>query len=158
RRSCREDDAGRDRHLQRRPKPRGSPVRHEVATDDARGPFRGSSVPHVLADLAERLLLQLTNSLARQVVLVADLFERELVFVVEADTPANDARLDGREMTEQTTHLFAPLLRNEALVGRHHVVVLQEVDELAAVLVAHGAIERERRLRPRALHLVELLL
>ena len=56
-----------------------------------------SVVAHLLADLAERLLLELTDALARQVVLVADLLERELVLVVEAEAPADDARLDGRE-------------------------------------------------------------
>src|SRR5262249_40658393 len=118
----------------------------------------GASVAHVLANLAERLLLELADSLAREVVLVADLLERELVLVVEAETPADDARLDRREVTEKATDLFTPLLGDERLVGRLHVVVLEEVDELPAVLVADGAIEREGRLGPRALYLVELLL
>jgi hypothetical protein len=55
----------------------------------------------VLAHLAERLLLELADALARQVVLVADLLERELVLVVEAEAPAEDARLDRREVPEQ---------------------------------------------------------
>src|SRR4051812_36048012 len=48
----------------------------------------GDLVSHVLADLAERLLLQLADPFARQVVLVADLLQRELVLVVEAEAPA----------------------------------------------------------------------
>jgi hypothetical protein len=48
-----------------------------------------SEVAHLLADLADRLLLQLTDSLARQVVLVADLFESQLVFVVEPNSRNN---------------------------------------------------------------------
>jgi PBP4 family serine-type D-alanyl-D-alanine carboxypeptidase len=56
-----------------------------------------SEVAHLLADLAERLLLELANALAREVVLVADLLERELVLVVEAEAPPDDARLDGRQ-------------------------------------------------------------
>src|SRR3712207_2439078 len=47
-----------------------------------------SEIAHLLADLPERLLLQLTDALARQVVLVADLLQRELVLVVEAEAPA----------------------------------------------------------------------
>ena len=43
------------------------------------------------------------------------------------------------------------------VVRRERVLFLEEVDELAPVLVADGAIERERRLRAEVLHLVELL-
>jgi len=64
-----------------------------------------SELPHLLSNLSDRLLLQLTDALARQVVLVADLLQRELVFVVEAEAPTDDARLDGRERAEQTLYL-----------------------------------------------------
>jgi hypothetical protein len=78
----------------------------------------------VLSDLAERLLLELADALARQVVLVADFLERQLVLVVEAEAPSDDPRLDRGEMTEQPADLFAPLLRDEALVRREHLLVL----------------------------------
>src|SRR5262245_17844016 len=44
-----------------------------------------SELAHLLADLADGLLLQLTDAFARQVVLVADLLQRELVLVIEAE-------------------------------------------------------------------------
>ena len=47
-----------------------------------------SSLFDLSANLPQRLLLQLPDSLAGQVVLVADFFQRELVLVVEAEAPA----------------------------------------------------------------------
>src|SRR5262245_43237148 len=72
------------------------------------GRRRDSRVADLLPDLADGLLLELPNALARQVVLVADLFQRELVLVVEAEAPANDPRLDRRERAEQPAHFFRP--------------------------------------------------
>src|SRR5690349_1657014 len=59
----------------------GAPMdRNRSDRMDCGGPVLAGHPPlllaHVLADLAERLLLELTNALARQVVLVADLFQR----------------------------------------------------------------------------------
>src|SRR3954471_9413639 len=67
-------------------------------------------IAHLATNLTDCLLLQLANALARQVVLIADFFEGELVLVVEAETPANDARFDGRQGVEQTLDLLSPLL------------------------------------------------
>jgi hypothetical protein len=59
-----------------------------------------SELAHLLADLADGLLLQLADALARQVVLIADLFERELVLVIETEAPADNPRLDRSQGTE----------------------------------------------------------
>ena len=67
-------------------------------------------------DLAECLLLELTDALAGQIVLVADLLERELVLVVQAEAPAEDASFHGREGLEQTADFAIPALALEALV------------------------------------------
>src|SRR5262249_15297104 len=96
---------------------------------------------HLAADLADGLLLELADALARQVVLVADLLQRELVLVVEAEAPADDARLDRREGTEQALHLFRPLRVREGVVGRERVLFDQEVDEAPTVFITHRAIE-----------------
>src|SRR5687767_8499762 len=74
---------------------------------------RPGLVAQLAADLAERLLLQLTDALAGQVVLVADLLERELLLVVEAKAPAQDARLHGRERRQETMDLIGPGLLNQ---------------------------------------------
>src|SRR3712207_1962022 len=51
---------------------------------ERRAPAAGSSeLAHLASDLPDGLLLKLTDALARQVVLVADLLQRELVFVIE---------------------------------------------------------------------------
>src|SRR6188474_76286 len=76
-------------------------VRAHAGAADSRGSSRAlrlssfvSELAHLLADLADRLLLQLANAFAAEIVLVADLFQRELVLVVEAEAPTNDAALD----------------------------------------------------------------
>ena len=46
------------------------------------------------AHLGQRLLLELADALARQVVLVADLLERQLLLGAEAEALAQDVRLD----------------------------------------------------------------
>src|SRR6478609_8867825 len=76
----------------------------------------GLEISHLPANLTDRLFLKLTDAFARQVVLVADLLERQLVLVIEAEAPANDARFDGRQGVEQALDLFGPLLVCEALV------------------------------------------
>src|SRR5258708_32609146 len=103
----------------------------------------------MFTNLAQSLLLELTNPLAREVVFVADLLERELVLVVEPEAPPDDARFDGRQRREQAPHLVIPLHVGERLVRRQRAFVLEKVDELASVLVAHRPIEGERRLGPR---------
>src|SRR5262245_35388958 len=111
-----------------------------------------SVVAHLLADLAERLLLQLANALAAQIVLVADLLQRELVLVVEAEPPPDDPRLDRRQRCEQPAHLVAPLTVREVIEGRERVLLLQEIDELAPILVTDRTIQRKRSLRVEVLY------
>src|SRR5204863_1272830 len=78
--------------------------------------------------------------------------------VVETEAPPDDTRLDGREGAEQPAHLVAPPRSGEVVVGRLRVVLDQEVDEAATVLVADGPIEGERRLRVELPHFLELVL
>src|SRR5204862_747199 len=80
-----------------------------------------------------------------------------LVLVVEAETPADDLGFDLAERAEQALHLVRPLLVGEAVVRRERVFLDQKVDEAAAVFVAHGAVERKRRVRVEIPHLVELV-
>src|SRR5689334_17841296 len=66
---------------------------HEVAA--------GERAPH----LGERLLLELTDALARQVVLVTDLLERELLLGAQAEALAQDIGLDRAQLAEQVADL-----------------------------------------------------
>ena len=54
------------------------------------------NVANLLSDFADSLFLELTDPFSRQIVLVANFLEGQLVFVVETEPPADDARLDGR--------------------------------------------------------------
>ncbi len=54
-------------------------------------------ISHLFANLTNCLFLQLANSLARQVVLVTDFLERQLVLLVKAKAPTDDVGLNGRQ-------------------------------------------------------------
>src|SRR5689334_9888509 len=114
--------------------------------------------PHQGAtDLGQRLLLQLPAALAREVVLLADLLERELAVVVEAEALAQDVRLDRLEVVEQAAQLLGLGLERHALGRRRLVVgrVVQELDELPAVLVRHRLVERHRPVDEVRPHLLD---
>ena len=110
------------------------------------------------AHLQQRLLLQLANPLARQVVLLADLFERELLVGVEAEALPQDVGLDRLQRMELRAHLGGHASIDQQIRGRVvlGVRILDEVDELPPVLVGDRAIERERLIREEGAHLLDL--
>src|SRR5262245_19836976 len=57
------------------------------------------------AHLGERLLLELADALARQVVLVADLLERELLLGAQPEALAQDIGLDRAQLAQQLADL-----------------------------------------------------
>src|SRR5690606_23971430 len=116
-----------------------------------------SELAHLLANLADGLLLQLTNPLARQVVLVANLLERQLILVVEPEAPADDARLDWSERPQQAAYLLGPFLVGEAVVWRDAVVLDGEAYDTPAIIVAHRPDRSEGRVPVQCFDLVELL-
>src|SRR5689334_13825820 len=57
------------------------------------------------AHLRESLLLELADALAREVVLVADLLERQLLLGLETEALAQDVGLDRAELAEERADL-----------------------------------------------------
>src|SRR5690606_960293 len=108
------------------------------------------------ADLEERLLLELTDPLSRQRVLLADLLERELLVVLEPEALAQDVGLDRAQAGDHLPNLLVEGVGLEALAGLLGLLVLEEVDHLAAVGVGHGTIEAQRLLEQQGLHLLDL--
>src|SRR5215831_14672825 len=70
---------------------------------------------HRAAHLDQRLFLELAHSLAREAVLVADLFQRALAVVHQTKPLAQDVGLDRLEPSERLEHLALRL-------GRRHLV------------------------------------
>src|SRR5437879_7853522 len=83
-----------------------------------------------MAELAERLGLDLTDALARDVEAPADLFEGVLALLADAEAETQDLLLLGREHREGPLHLIREVLVQERLIGRACRLVLEEVAEL----------------------------
>src|SRR5580765_761901 len=108
------------------------------------------------AELLQALVLDLPDSLARDVERPADLVQRPRMLAVEPVPKLEHLTLPARERAED---LAQGLLAHGDLglfVRQRHVLVGDEVPELRLVFVADGFLERDRRLRASAdvLHLI----
>src|SRR5262249_54994865 len=109
--------------------------------------------------LGERLLLKLTDALARQVVLVADLLERQLLLGPQAEPLAQDVGLDRAQLAEQLADLGGQRLPLE-LAGRRDLLAIRVLEYLAqhaALVVADRLVDRDRLLEQPAAHLLDLV-
>src|SRR6185312_5474179 len=102
-----------------------------ASTAPSSAPSTGASNPAALhqvfalqrtAHLGERLLLKLADALAREVVLLADLLQRQLPVGVEPEALAQDVGLDRLQRIELRAHLFGHRLvdhrvRRRAVLG-----------------------------------------
>src|SRR5262249_55507991 len=98
-----------------------------------------------MAELAERLGLDLANALAGHREALADLLERVLALVADAEPEAQDLLFLGRERAEGALHLVRQVLADQAVVRRFRALVLEEVAQLR--VLADRGLERERLAR-----------
>src|ERR1044071_5683556 len=82
------------------------------------------------AHLGQRLLLELADPLARQVVLVADLLERELLLGAQAEALAQDVGLDRPQLAQQVADLGGQRLPLE-IAGRRYLLAIGVLEHLA---------------------------
>ena len=98
--------------------------------------------PRVVAHLLEDLGFDLTDALARDAELLADLLERVTDTVLEAEAHLDDLALAGRQKLEHRVDVLLP----ELTVGRFKRIdclfVFDEVTELAVFLGTHRRLER----------------
>src|SRR5687767_8132742 len=83
-----------------------------------------------MPQLTERLGLDLANALASDREALADLLERVLALLADAEAQAQDLLLLGRQHRQRPLHLGREVLREERVVGRPRRLVLEEVTEL----------------------------
>src|SRR6266545_7962948 len=109
-----------------------------------------------VAQLGQRLRLDLAYSLARDLELPSHLFERVRLAVLEPESQPHDLALAHGQLLERARdlELEALVLRLGRRLGRGRVG--HEVAERAVVLLADGRLERERLLRD-ALDLTHLV-
>src|SRR5687768_6936981 len=103
--------------------------------------------PRRMAELAQRFRLNLADALARDFVLLANLFERAFVTVHQPETHLDDAPIALSETRQHVVHLVL-----QQAVARHlgrilSSLVLDEVAEVGVTIVAHRCLQRNRLTR-----------
>src|SRR3954447_956693 len=98
-----------------------------------------------MAQLAERVRLDLADSLPGEAELVADLFQRSGPTIVEPEPEPDDALLAALEAVEDLGDLLLEHLVRHRVEGRDRVLVLDERAELRVALVADRRLERYRQ-------------
>ena len=94
-----------------------------------------------MAQLAQRLGFDLADALARDVELFAHFLERVRLAVDQAEAHAEHLLLAGRERFEHLFELFAQEGIAGLFGGLRGVVVLNEVAEVAVILLADRRLE-----------------
>src|SRR5438093_1582760 len=95
-----------------------------------------------VAQLPQRLGLDLTDALARDREALADLLERVLALLADAEPEAQDLLLLGRKRGQRPLDLRRQVLVEERLVGRAGGLVLEKVAELG--VLADRCLEGQR--------------
>src|SRR5512133_2305740 len=154
------------------PGPRLDTLYHERAARDGAGrlalhealePLR----PARVAQLSQRLRLDLPDALARHLEVLADLLERVVALLPDAEAHAEDLLLARRERGEHLPRLLGEVHVDDRVRRGDERLVLDEVPEVAVLLLADGGLEADGFLRDledladlveRKLHLLRDLL
>src|SRR3954452_12258813 len=97
--------------------------------------------------LLQRVVLDLADSLTRDVERAADLFQGPRALAGQAEAHLDDLALALRQGGQGTTHVVTPQVLRSQLERRLRRVVLDEVAQLGLLLVADRLLERDRLLR-----------
>ena len=99
-----------------------------------------------MAELAQGLGLDLADTLARDVELLADLLQGPGPAVVQTEAQAQHLLLALREGPQDLVELLLEQGEGGGVRGDGHVVVLNEITEVAVLLLADGRLEGDRLL------------
>src|SRR6266542_3260530 len=134
-----------------------------LALDEALQALRARRVP----ELPQRLRLDLPDALACHLEVLADLLERVIALLPDAEPHPEHLLLAGGEGGEHLPGLLGQVHVDDRVRGRDERLVLDEVAEVAVLLLADGGLEADRLLRDledlphlveRQLHLLRDLL
>src|SRR5262245_42413766 len=95
-----------------------------------------------MAELAERLGLDLPDALPRHREALADLLEGVLALLADAEAQPEDLLLLGRERGQRPLDLAREVLAQERVVRRPRALVLEEVTQFG--VLADRRLQRER--------------
>src|SRR5512139_1092606 len=94
--------------------------------------------PARMAELAQRLGLDLPDALARYVELLPDLLEGVIGVLADPEPPPQHLLLAVREGVQDLPDLVVQVVPNGVLEGRRHLLVLDEVAQVAVLLLPDG--------------------
>src|SRR5262249_53934661 len=100
-----------------------------------------------MAELAERFCLDLADALARDLEVLADLFERVVALLADAEPHAQDLLLARGQRREHLPRLICEVHADHALARADDRLVLDEVAEMRVFLFADRRLEADRLLR-----------
>src|SRR5262245_45851119 len=100
-----------------------------------------------MAELAERLRLDLPDALARDGEALADFLERVLRAFADAKAHLDDALLARRERLEDVVRLLLEVEVDHRIGRRHDVRVWDEIPKMRIFLLPDRGLERDRLLR-----------
>ncbi len=96
-----------------------------------------------MLQLAQRLRLDLADALAGDAELLADLFQRVVGVHADAEAHAQHALLAGREAGKHPRRRLAQVRLDGGVDRQHRVLVLDEIAEIAILLVADRRLEAD---------------
>src|SRR6185437_4590623 len=121
-------------------KPRGGAGRPQrSALDEALELLRAARV----AELAERLRLDLADALAGHLEVLADLLEGVIALLADAEAHAQDLLLARRQGLEHLPRLLGEVHVDHRLGRREHALVLDEVAEMRVLLLPDRGLEAD---------------
>src|SRR5512142_3227884 len=100
-----------------------------------------------MAKLAERLRLDLADALARHLEVLPDLLQRVVGLLPDAEAHPEDLLLARRERGEDLPRLLGQVHVDDRVRGGDDRLVLDEVAQVAVLLLADGRLERAGLLR-----------
>src|SRR5581483_2450358 len=99
-----------------------------------------------MTELAQRLRLDLADALARDREVLTDLLERMLAAVRQSEAQPQDLLLARRERVQHLVGLLTEAEADDRVDRRHHLLVLDEIAEVAVFLLADRRLQRDRLL------------
>src|SRR2546422_940649 len=123
--------------------PVGSQVHERTSRLEEAPQFLGA---RWMAQLPQRLGLDLPDAFAGDCEVLADLLQGVLAAVGEAEAQAQYLLLAGRQRVQDLVGLLAQGEADDRLHRRHHLLVLDEIAQVAVLFLPDGRLQRDRLL------------
>src|ERR1700733_11129732 len=96
-----------------------------------------------MPELAKRLRFDLANALARHLEVLADLFERMVALLADAEAHSENLLLPRRQRLEHLPRLLGEVHVDDRLCRRDDALILDEIAQVRIFLFADGGLEAD---------------